>query len=55
LDKDVVDYWQQTSNSITLKNKNGGVKTPAEKFAEIMINYAGNNDKKFYDKHCEKL
>lgn len=55
LDGEIVSYWQQTSQSISAKNKSGGVKTPAEKFAEVMINYAGDNDKKYYEKKCDQL
>ena len=50
LDNEVIVYWKETSKSISDKNKSGGVKTPAEKFAEVMIDYAGTNDKKYYEK-----
>lgn len=55
LDYDVIDYWTATSKLISEKNKSGGLKTPAEKFAEILINNAGINDKKYYDKKCDEL
>lgn len=55
LDNEVIVYWQNTSKSISAKNKSGGVKTPSEKFAEVMIDYAGANDKKYYDKKCDQI
>lgn len=51
---DVISYWKEVSKSISSKSKNGGVKTPAEKFAETMIDYAGANDKKYYEKKCDQ-
>jgi hypothetical protein len=35
---------------ISAKNKEGNLKTPEEKFIEIMINYSGANEKKYYEK-----
>lgn len=55
LDNEVIVYWKTTKKIISEKNKSGGVKTPAEKFAEVMIDYAGTNDKKYYDKKCDQI
>lgn len=51
----VVNYIKKEQNIISEKNKTGGAKTPEEKFVEIMINYAGTNDKKYYEKKCDKI
>lgn len=55
LEFDIIDYWKETSKVISEKNKTGEVKNPSEKFAEVLVNYAGINDKKYYDKKCDQL
>lgn len=55
LESDVLVFWETTNKSISSKNKNGGAKTPTEKFVEVMTNYAGVNEKKYYEKGCDKL
>lgn len=54
LDEDVITYWKKESAIISTKNKSGGVKTPEEKFVEVMVDYAGTNDKKYYEKKCDQ-
>lgn len=51
----VVNYIKEEQKIISEKNKEGGLKTPEEKFVEIMINYAGTNDIKYYEKECDKI
>jgi hypothetical protein len=55
LEPEVITYWKKESAIISTKNKSGGVKTPEEKFAEVMIDYAGTNDKKYYEKKCDQI
>lgn len=55
LEPEVVSYWKKEKAIISEKNKSGGVKTPEEKFVEIMIDYAGTNDKKYYEKKCDSI
>lgn len=55
LPADVLDYWQQKTMAISTKKKSGLVFTAEEKFVEVMINYAGANDKKYYAKKCDQL
>jgi hypothetical protein len=55
LEPEVITYWEKESTIISTKNKLGGVKTPEEKFVEIMIDYAGTNDKKYYEKKCDQI
>jgi hypothetical protein len=37
------------------KNYNGGVKTSEEKLFEMFVDYAGTNDKIYYEKKCDKI
>ena len=53
LDNEIIIYWKETSKNISTKNKTGGVKTPQEKFTEVMIDYVGTNDKIYYEKKCD--
>jgi hypothetical protein len=55
LEPEVITYWKKEKEIISTKNKLGGVKTPKEKFAEVMIDYAGTNDKKYYEKKCDQI
>ena len=55
LEKDVVDYWYDQQQIILGKNKLGETKTASEKFIEIMIDSVGSNDKRYYDKECDKV
>jgi len=55
LEPEVITYWKKEKEIISTKNKSGGVKTPEEKFAEVMIDYAGTNDKKYYEKECDQI
>lgn len=54
LEIDVIEYWKKENAIISTKNKTGGAKTPEEKFVEVMIDYAGSNDKKYYEKKCDQ-
>ena len=53
LSKDIIVYLKEKKQIISAKNKEGNVKTPEEKFIEIMINYSGANEKKYYEKNCK--
>jgi hypothetical protein len=55
LDFQVVDYWEKIGKIIDHKNKNNLLKNSEERFAEVMINYAASNDKKYYDKKCDQI
>jgi hypothetical protein len=50
-----VDYWYDQQQIILGKNKLGETKTASEKFIEIMIDSVGSNDKRYYDKECDKV
>lgn len=52
IDPRIIEYWEKEQKIIEEKNKEGGLKTPEEQFVELMVNYAGANDKKYYDKNC---
>ena len=53
LSKDIIVYLKEKKQIISAKNKEGNLKTPEEKFIEIMINYSGANEKKYYEKNCK--
>lgn len=55
LESEIIVYWKKEKKIISTKNKLGGIKTPEEKFVEVMINYAGTNDKKYYEKKCDQI
>lgn len=52
LPNDVIDYSNKTNVSIILKNESNKAKTPEEKFFEIIVEYASDNDFIYYKK-CE--
>jgi hypothetical protein len=55
LEQDAILYWIDKEESINNKNSNGGIKTPEERLFEIFVNYAGTNDKIYYEKKCDKI
>ena len=55
LKPEVITYWEKKKKIISTKNKSNGVKTPEEKFIEVMIDYVGTNEKKYYEKKCDQI
>jgi len=55
IDKDVISYWMDKEKIINDKNYNWGIKTPEEKLFEIFVNYAGINEKIYYEKKCDEI
>jgi len=55
LEQDVISYWVDKEKIINNKNSNGGVKTSEEKLFEIFVDYAGTNDKIYYEKKCDEI
>lgn len=55
LTKDVINYWINQQLIIDSKSQSGEPLSPEEKFNKILIGQIGSNDKKYYDKECDKL
>lgn len=51
----VIEYWKKIQKNIEEKNLNGKIKTPEEKFFEIVIDNIATNEFRFYEKKCDKI
>jgi len=55
LAKDIIDFWVVKREILDNKKINSVVKTPNERFLEILIDHSASNDIKYYDKNCDDL